>query len=78
MENLTVILQIVLPAAMVGGIAYFIVYKFLQYEENKLKLEIDKARLEIVFPARMQRNAASNPTRASSAPWTGRGLLWHE
>jgi hypothetical protein len=39
---------------MVGGIAYAIVYKYLQYEENKLKLEIDKARLEIVFPARMQ------------------------
>ena len=54
MENLTTMLQIVLPAAMVGGIAYFIVYKYLQYEENKLKLEIDKSRLEIVFPARMQ------------------------
>lgn len=47
-------IEIIFPAIIVGVIAYFIVSKYLHYEETKEKLSIDKARLEIVIPARMQ------------------------
>lgn len=44
-----------LLAALVGGlIAYFVLSKYLKYEEAKDKLSIDKSRLEIIMPARMQ------------------------
>ncbi len=55
MDNNTLsILEIVFPLLIVAGIAIYIVMKFLQFEETKEKLSIDKARLEIVLPARMQ------------------------
>lgn len=45
----------ILIAALVGGsIAYFVLAKYLRYEEGRDKLSIDKARLEIVLPARLQ------------------------
>ncbi len=53
-NNLLTVLEIILPAFMVGGIAIYIISKYLKYEETKLKLSTDRARLEIVLPARMQ------------------------
>ena len=44
-----------LLAALVGGaIAFFILSKYLRYEETRDQLSIDKARLEIILPARLQ------------------------
>jgi hypothetical protein len=53
MNDLIITVEIVFPAVMVGVIAYFIVHKFLQYEESRLSMEIEKGRMEIIFPARM-------------------------
>lgn len=53
-ENLINAGAIILAALVGGAIAFFILAKYLRYEEAKSKLAIDKARLEIVFPARMQ------------------------
>src|SRR5579862_6149598 len=54
MDGLIGLLEIVFPSIIVGAIAFFIISKYLNYEETKEKLGIDKARLEIVVPARMQ------------------------
>lgn len=54
MEGWITICEIVLPALMVGGIAIFIVHKYIEYEEVRVTSEIEKSRLEIIFPLRMQ------------------------
>jgi hypothetical protein len=54
MDNLVTLLEIVLPALIVGGIAFFIISKYLHYEETREKMSINKATLEIVVPARIQ------------------------
>jgi hypothetical protein len=54
MDNLIGLFEIVFPSIIVGAIAFFINSKYLNYEETKEKLGIDRARLEIVVPARMQ------------------------
>ncbi len=54
MDNYINLLEILFPSMIVGAIAYFIISKYLNYEETKEKLGIDRARLEIVVPARMQ------------------------
>lgn len=53
-NNTLTALEVVLPLLITAGLAIYIVMKFLQYEEMKQKLSIDRARLEIVLPARMQ------------------------
>ncbi len=53
-NNTLTVLEIVLPALLVAGVAIYIVMKYLHYEETREKLSIEKARLEIVLPARMQ------------------------
>jgi len=54
MESILLLLEILLPAAIVGATAFFIVHKYLDYEASRQKLEIEKSRQEIIFPARMQ------------------------
>ena len=54
MDSFVMLIEIIMPAIIVGLIAYFIIHNFLNYEESRLKLEIDKSRQEIIFPARMQ------------------------
>jgi len=53
-DNLINAFEIIFAALIGGAIAYFILSKYLKYEEAKEKFSIDKARLEIVVPARMQ------------------------
>jgi len=54
MDSLITAFEIVFPAVVVGLIAFFIISRYLRYEETRQKFSIDKARLEIVIPARMQ------------------------
>ena len=49
-----ILLEVLLPTAAVGASAFFIVRAYLKHEESKLSLELDKARQDIIFPARMQ------------------------
>jgi hypothetical protein len=53
-ENLINAGEIILAAIVGGSIAFFMLFKYLRYEETRDKLSLDKARLEIVIPARMQ------------------------
>jgi hypothetical protein len=53
-DNLLNAGEIILAALIGGAIAFIILSKYLKYEETKDKLAIDKARLELVLPARMQ------------------------
>jgi hypothetical protein len=54
MENLIYAAEIILAAMVGGAIAFLIITKYLRFEETRSKLSIDKARMEIVVPARMQ------------------------
>jgi hypothetical protein len=46
--------EIILAVLAGGAIAYFILTKHLQHEQAKDKLALDKAKLDIIMPARMQ------------------------
>lgn len=46
--------EIIVAALVGGGIAFFILFQYLRYEQSRDKLAIDKARLEIVLPVRLQ------------------------
>jgi hypothetical protein len=52
--NLLTAIELILIPMIVAGLAIYIFSKYLSYEETRQKLAIDKARLEIVVPARMQ------------------------
>jgi hypothetical protein len=54
MENLALVFEIVLPAVVVGIMAYLLMNGYLKYEESKNKLDIERTRQEIILPARMQ------------------------
>ena len=54
MESFYTLLEILLPSFIVGLTAYLIVNKYLDYERGRQKLEIERIRQEIIFPARMQ------------------------
>jgi len=53
-NNILIAIELIMLPLIVAGIAYLIVSKYLRFEETRQKLAIDKARLEIVVPARMQ------------------------
>lgn len=53
-EYLLNALELILAVLAGGAIAYFILTKYLQYEQAKDKMSLDKARLDIIMPARMQ------------------------
>ena len=54
MENFVLLLEILLPAVVVGVVAYLIIKSYLDYEKSRQALEIEKAKQDILFPARMQ------------------------
>lgn len=54
MESVVTLLEILMPMVFVGLVAYFIIKQYLDYEKGRLNLEIERARQEIIFPARMQ------------------------
>ena len=47
-------IEILLATLAGGAIAFFVLSKYLRYEETKDKLSIDKTRLELILPARLQ------------------------
>jgi len=54
MESVALLLEIVLPAVVVGIMAYLLMNGYLKYEETKNKLDIERSRQGIILPARMQ------------------------
>lgn len=54
METFVLLLEILLPATIVGVIAYLIITSYLNYEKSRQALEIEKAKQDIIFPLRMQ------------------------
>ena len=52
--NIITACELITIPLIVAGLAIYIFSKYLQYEETRQRLAIDKARLEIVVPARMQ------------------------
>ncbi len=52
--NIITAIELITIPIIVAGLAIYIFSKYLKYEETRQKLAIDKARLEIVVPARMQ------------------------
>jgi hypothetical protein len=54
MESFVLLLEILLPAIVVGAVAYLIIRSYLNYEEGRQSLEIEKSKQDIIFPVRMQ------------------------
>ncbi len=54
MNGMVEILKFLLPALALGGAAYLIVIKYLEYDAGKRRPEDDKAAREMIIPARMQ------------------------
>ncbi len=54
METFVLLLEILLPAIVVGATSYLIIKSYLSYEESRQALEIEKAKQDVIFPARMQ------------------------
>ncbi|MGP8214816.1 MAG: hypothetical protein ACLQQ4_04560 [Bacteroidia bacterium] len=54
MENFFLLLEILLPSVVVGVIALLIIRGYLKYEESRKQIDIEKAKNDIIFPARMQ------------------------
>ena len=54
METFVLLLEILLPAIVVGATSYLIIKSYLSYEESRKSIEIEKAKQDVIFPARMQ------------------------
>lgn len=54
METFALLLEILLPAIVVGVIAYLIINSYLTYEKSRQAVEIEKGKQDIIFPVRMQ------------------------
>jgi hypothetical protein len=54
MEGVLEILKFLLPALALGGTAYLITLRFLEYAQSKQQPDVQKTVQELIIPARMQ------------------------